>query len=181
MGSAALHACSRTWAAEVLLLDIVPERGRGQQRQNGAQQDRQRRSGLRAQEQPLAASTTSASRSASAPGNFDDDLPKIKDCDWIIEVVIERLDIKQQVLHQRGEIPHARHADHQQHQRHSDPCLQLDGRSDDFRKALLSARTSSTRRATCRLLELIPSPKTDPSGDRLPGGIRPAACWARSP
>lgn len=28
-------------------------------------------------------------------GNFDDDLPKIKDCDWIIEVVVERLDIKQ--------------------------------------------------------------------------------------
>ncbi|MBS1498998.1 MAG: 3-hydroxyacyl-CoA dehydrogenase, partial [Bacteroidetes bacterium] len=31
-------------------------------------------------------------------GNFDDDLPKIKDCDWVIEVVVERLDIKQQVL-----------------------------------------------------------------------------------
>ncbi|MEO7081204.1 MAG: 3-hydroxyacyl-CoA dehydrogenase family protein, partial [Flavobacteriales bacterium] len=30
-------------------------------------------------------------------GNFDDDLPKIKDCDWVIEVVVERLDIKQQV------------------------------------------------------------------------------------
>lgn len=28
-------------------------------------------------------------------GNFDDDLPKIKDCDWIIEVVVERADIKQ--------------------------------------------------------------------------------------
>ncbi|MBU3926681.1 MAG: enoyl-CoA hydratase/isomerase family protein, partial [Bacteroidetes bacterium] len=31
-------------------------------------------------------------------GNFDDDLNKIKDCDWVIEVVIERLDIKQQVF-----------------------------------------------------------------------------------
>src|SRR5580700_7007828 len=30
-------------------------------------------------------------------GNFEDDLPKIADCDWVIEVVIERLDIKQQV------------------------------------------------------------------------------------
>jgi len=31
-------------------------------------------------------------------GNFDDDFEKIKDCDWIIEVVVERMDIKKQVL-----------------------------------------------------------------------------------
>ena len=31
-------------------------------------------------------------------GNFDDDLAKIKDYDWVIEVVVERLDIKQQVF-----------------------------------------------------------------------------------
>ncbi len=29
------------------------------------------------------------------PGNFDDDLAKIADCDWIVEAVVERLDIKQ--------------------------------------------------------------------------------------
>ncbi len=27
-------------------------------------------------------------------GNFDDDLPKLKDCDWVVEVVIEHLPIK---------------------------------------------------------------------------------------
>ncbi len=27
-------------------------------------------------------------------GNFDDDMSKIANCDWVIEVVIERLDIK---------------------------------------------------------------------------------------
>jgi 3-hydroxyacyl-CoA dehydrogenase len=31
-------------------------------------------------------------------GNFEDDLPKISSCDWIIEVVIERLDIKLQLF-----------------------------------------------------------------------------------
>ncbi len=31
-------------------------------------------------------------------GNFDDDFDQIADCDWIIEVVVERLDIKQQIL-----------------------------------------------------------------------------------
>jgi 3-hydroxyacyl-CoA dehydrogenase len=30
-------------------------------------------------------------------GNFDDNMKDIAHCDWIIEVVIERLDIKQQV------------------------------------------------------------------------------------
>src|SRR5690606_33127542 len=29
------------------------------------------------------------------PGNFDDDMSVIADCDWVIEAVIERLDIKQ--------------------------------------------------------------------------------------
>lgn len=31
-------------------------------------------------------------------GNFDDDLSKIKSVDWIIEVVIENLQIKQQLF-----------------------------------------------------------------------------------
>ena len=31
-------------------------------------------------------------------GNFDDDLPRISVCDWIIEVIVERLDIKQQLF-----------------------------------------------------------------------------------
>lgn len=33
-------------------------------------------------------------------GNTTDDLPKIKECDWIIEVVVERLDIKKAVYEQ---------------------------------------------------------------------------------
>ena len=33
-----------------------------------------------------------------ATGNFDDDMQKIADCDWVIEVVVERLDIKQKVF-----------------------------------------------------------------------------------
>lgn len=31
-------------------------------------------------------------------GNFDDHLPKLVECDWIIEVVVERLDIKRDLL-----------------------------------------------------------------------------------
>src|SRR5262245_16413559 len=36
----------------------------------------------------------------STTGNFDDDMKKIADCDWVIEVVVERLDIKQKVFEQ---------------------------------------------------------------------------------
>ena len=31
-------------------------------------------------------------------GNFTDDFESISDCDWIIEVVVERLDVKQQIF-----------------------------------------------------------------------------------
>ena len=31
-------------------------------------------------------------------GNFDDDFSRIAECDWIIEVIVERLDIKQQLF-----------------------------------------------------------------------------------
>ncbi|HLV34715.1 MAG TPA: 3-hydroxyacyl-CoA dehydrogenase family protein, partial [Spirillospora sp.] len=32
------------------------------------------------------------------PGNIDDDLPKVQDVDWVIEVVVEKLDIKQNLM-----------------------------------------------------------------------------------
>src|SRR5579875_2225467 len=33
-----------------------------------------------------------------AIGNFDDDLPRLKDCDWVIEAVAENLHVKQALL-----------------------------------------------------------------------------------
>ena len=55
-------------------------------------------------------STTTAIKSKPAPlyhpsfknrittGNLEDDIAKVKDVDWIMEVVVERLDIKKQVF-----------------------------------------------------------------------------------
>lgn len=34
------------------------------------------------------------------PGNFEDDLAKLKEVDWVIEVIVERMDIKQKVFKQ---------------------------------------------------------------------------------
>ena len=31
-------------------------------------------------------------------GNFDDDMKQIAQCDWVLEVVVERLDIKQKIF-----------------------------------------------------------------------------------
>ena len=32
------------------------------------------------------------------PGNLEDDICKLKDCDWVIEVVVENLDVKRQIF-----------------------------------------------------------------------------------
>ncbi len=31
------------------------------------------------------------------PGNFDDDLAKLADCDWIIEAIVENLEVKREL------------------------------------------------------------------------------------
>jgi 3-hydroxyacyl-CoA dehydrogenase len=38
------------------------------------------------------------------PGNIEDDLTKIADCDWIVEAVVERLDIKQSLYAKINEV-----------------------------------------------------------------------------
>lgn len=42
--------------------------------------------------------TSKSSLSLITPGNLEDHLQQLSDCDWIIEVVVERLDIKQQLF-----------------------------------------------------------------------------------
>ena len=53
---------------------------------------------------------TDSAKSLIRPGNFQDDLPRIADCDWIIEAVAENLEIKRRLwtmvagLRRRGTI-----------------------------------------------------------------------------
>ena len=76
-------------------------------------------------------------------GNFDDDMAKIKDCEWIIEVVIERLDIKQQVFENvekyrtPGTLISTNTSGIPIH-------MMLDGRSEDFRKHFCGTPVSYT-------------------------------------
>ncbi|PLW93838.1 MAG: 3-hydroxyacyl-CoA dehydrogenase, partial [Marinilabiliales bacterium] len=91
--------------AEVLLIDIVPrelddkEKAKGLTLDDKVVRNRIVNNSLQAalKSKPSPIYKQSFSKRITT-GNFDDDLSKIADCDWIIEVVIERLDIKQSVF-----------------------------------------------------------------------------------
>ena len=91
--------------AEVLLLDIVPrelndkEKAKGLTLENSMVRNRlvneALMTSLKSKPSPIY-SQKFADRITT--GNIEDDLHKIKDVDWVMEVVVERLDIKQQVF-----------------------------------------------------------------------------------
>ena len=90
---------------QVLLLDIVPfelteeEQKKGLTKEHPAVRNRIVTSALQnTLKSNPSAIYDKAFASRITTGNFDDDLPKIKNCDWIIEVVVERLDIKKSVF-----------------------------------------------------------------------------------
>ena len=94
-------------------------------------------------------------------GNFDDDMKKISDCDWVIEVVVERLDIKKQVyekveqFRKSGTLITSNTSGIPIH-------MLSEGRSDDFKKHFCGTHFFNPPRYL-RLLEIIPTPDTDPA------------------
>jgi len=93
-------------------------------------------------------------------GNFDDNMKDISDCDWIIEVVVERLDIKQKVFEQvekfrkPGTLITSNTSGIPIH-------LMTEGRTDDFKKHFCGTHFFNPPRYL-KLLEIIPTPFTDP-------------------
>ncbi len=94
-------------------------------------------------------------------GNFDDDLSKIAECDWIIEVIVENLDIKKQLF---DKVEKFRKAGTIISSNTSGiPInLMLDGRSDDFKKNFCGTHFFNPPRYL-PLLEIIPTNNTDQS------------------
>ncbi len=93
-------------------------------------------------------------------GNLEDDIAKVSKVDWIIEVVVERLDIKQVVFEKL--------------EKHRAPGTLItsntsgipikfmsEGRSDDFQKHFCGTHFFNPARYL-KLFEIIPGPKTDP-------------------
>src|SRR5882757_9585164 len=93
-------------------------------------------------------------------GNFTDNMKDIGGCDWIIEVVVERLDIKQQVF---AEVEKYRKAGTLITSNTSGIPIHMmaEGRSDDFKKHFCGTHFFNPPRYL-RLLEIIPTPFTDP-------------------
>ncbi len=92
-------------------------------------------------------------------GNFTDNMKDIAGCDWIIEVVVERLDVKQQVF---AEVEKYRKPGTLVTSNTSGIPIHLmaEGRSEDFRKHFCGTHFFNPPRYL-RLLEIIPTPFTD--------------------
>jgi 3-hydroxyacyl-CoA dehydrogenase len=93
-------------------------------------------------------------------GNFEDDWDKLAECDWIVEVVVERLDIKQQVFERLEKV--RKPGSIVSSNTSGLPIRKmLEGRSDDFRKNFLVTHFFNPVRYM-RLLEVIAGEETDP-------------------
>lgn len=94
-------------------------------------------------------------------GNFDDDLPGIKNSDWIIEVIVERLDAKQALFEKVDQ--HRKPGTIVSSNTSGIPIhLISQNRSEDFKKHFLGTHFFNPPRYL-RLLEIIPTKETDPT------------------
>ncbi|HLV40867.1 MAG TPA: 3-hydroxyacyl-CoA dehydrogenase/enoyl-CoA hydratase family protein [Brumimicrobium sp.] len=94
-------------------------------------------------------------------GNMEDDMKKISEVDWIIEVVIERLDIKKIVFEnvEKFRKPGTLITSNTS----GIPInMMLEGRSDDFKKHFCGTHFFNPPRYL-QLLEIIPTKDTDPA------------------
>ena len=142
---------------EVLLLDIVPKDAGSDKKSRNKIVDDALAFALKSNPSPIYRKTF-AKRIVT--GNFDDNMKDIANCDWIIEVVIERLDIKKQVFdnvekyRKPGTLISSNTSGIPIH-------LMNEGRSEDFQKHFCGTHFFNPPRYL-KLLEIIPTPKTSP-------------------
>src|SRR6202158_1147339 len=149
-----------------LLLDIVPREDVSEARPSGRApeaDDRNRiaRAGFEAAKKSRPAPFVPAYLAALVSvGNFEDDLAKLKDCDLIIEAVVENLEIKRQ-LYEKVE-QHRRPGAVIASNTSGIPLKQLaEGRSEDFRAHFLGMHFFNPPRYM-HLVELIRTEWTKP-------------------
>src|SRR5450432_539515 len=94
-------------------------------------------------------------------GNFDDDLAKVADADWIIEAVVENLDLKRALL--RKVDAHRRPGSIITTNTSGLPVAKIaEGFPEDFRRNWFGTHFFNPPRYM-RLLEIIPTPESDPN------------------
>jgi 3-hydroxyacyl-CoA dehydrogenase len=94
-------------------------------------------------------------------GNFDDDFAKIEDCDWIIEVVVERLDVKK-LIYEKVDVHRAKGSLVSSNTSGIPIHLMAEGRSEDFKQHFCGTHFFNPVRYM-RLLEVIPTAETHPA------------------
>lgn len=152
----------------VLLLDIVPKELSDEEKKKGLNLDSPEvknrivntalQATLKANPSPIyKKSFTSRIRT----GNFTDNMKDIASCDWILEAVVENLDIKKSVF---TEVEKFRKPGTLVTSNTSGIPIHLmdEGRSEDFQKHFCGTHFFNPPRYL-RLLEIIPTPKTDPA------------------
>ena len=145
---------------QVLLLDIVPKEAAESTDKNGRNKivNDALQAAIKSNPSPV---FTKDIVKRITTGNFDDNMKDIASSDWIIEVVVERLDIKQKVFEQvekyrkSGTLITSNTSGIPIH-------LMAEGRSDDFKKQFCGTHFFNPPRYL-RLLEIIPTAFTDPS------------------
>jgi 3-hydroxyacyl-CoA dehydrogenase len=150
-----------------LLLDIAPreltpdERAKGLTLESREVRERIARAGLEAARKAKPAAFMSADRARLVSvGNFDDDLAKLKDCDLVIEAVVENLEIKRK-LFERVE-RHRKTGAVVATNTSGIPVRQIaEGFSEDFRAHFLGIHFFNPPRYL-HLCELIPTEWTRP-------------------
>ncbi len=152
---------------KVLLLDIVPEKFVGKKKGTEPASDSPEfrnslvnsslESAIRSKPSPLFLSSGS---SRITTGNFEDNMAGIAECDWVIEVVVERLDIKQKVFEQVEK--HRKPGTLVTTNTSGIPVNMISqGRSEDFQKYFCGTHFFNPPRYL-RLLEVIPASSTAP-------------------
>lgn len=145
---------------QVLLLDIIPSDLKEDEKSNPSK----RNSLVNAALQAAVKSNPSPIYKSSfvsriKTGNFDDNLAEIKDCDWVIEAVVERLDIKQQLFEKVEQ--HRKAGTLITSNTSGIPInMLIQGRSEDFKKHFCGTHFFNPPRYL-RLFEIIPSAHTD--------------------
>lgn len=166
MGSAIAAHLANT-GIPTLMLDIVPrELTEKEEKQGLTLEDRKVRNRiaedskkalLKQNPSPI---TTKKSLDLITTGNMDDDMEKLSEVDWIIEVVVENLDIKKNVYTKVDE--HRKEGTIVSSNTSGISVEAMaEGRSEDFRKHFLGTHFFNPPRYL-KLLEVIPTKDTDP-------------------
>lgn len=152
---------------EVLLLDIVPRELTDEEKKKGLTiEDKAVRNRIVNNDLQKAIKSNPAPlyhkdfAKRISTGNLEDDISKVKTADWIIEVVVERLDIKKQVFENLAK--HRKEGTLITTNTSGIPIhLMSEGHSEDFQKHFCGTHFFNPPRYL-KLFEIIPGPKTAP-------------------